>query len=114
MINVLHVPGNIELIGYANSDAVQQAETPLKPPIQLDALLAYEDWDSVDVLHLHTVEFATAEQLKQLAGVHYSKARCIDVMTLLWYFYFVYYDLSLLRRIGFFKRRAAARGMGWF
>jgi hypothetical protein len=66
MINVLHVPGNIEVIKHATSEDVRQAETSLKPPISMESLLEHADMSAIDIVHLHTIEFATLEQVRRI------------------------------------------------
>lgn len=79
MLRVFHVPSHL---AYATA-LIDIAFEPVPPPggesLTVGRLLALPSWGFFDVLHLHTVEFATAVELDRL----FSKANAADVRVIL-------------------------------
>ncbi|MGH8886999.1 MAG: glycosyltransferase [Egibacteraceae bacterium] len=71
---ILHVPAHLiyarELVG----GSFRPAESPTGAPLTMAALTALSSWDTFDVVHLHTVELATASDLVQLARLAAERA----------------------------------------
>jgi glycosyltransferase involved in cell wall biosynthesis len=63
---IFHVPSHLDYVSKLVGPSFAPVPSPSGGPLTVAALLALDLWDFFDVLHVHTVELATAEQLAEL------------------------------------------------
>ncbi|PSK96179.1 glycosyltransferase involved in cell wall biosynthesis [Murinocardiopsis flavida] len=67
-IRVLHIPSHIAYVHKLHSHLYSPVTAPGSAPFTIDQLLKLDDWRFFDVLHLHTVELASIEQVRLLSA----------------------------------------------
>lgn len=72
---VFHVPAHLAYARELVSDGFRPAESPAGARLTVAALTALSSWDAFDVVHLHTVELATASDLMRLARLAVERAK---------------------------------------
>jgi glycosyltransferase involved in cell wall biosynthesis len=68
MQRVFHVPSHLSYVNKLASDVFTPVPSPSSAPLRVADLLSLRSWDFFDVLHLHTVELATSDDLTALAA----------------------------------------------
>lgn len=63
MLRVFHVPSHLTYVGKLAGDRFAPAPSPLGVPLRIADLLALNSWDFFDVLHLHSVELVSLDEL---------------------------------------------------
>ncbi|WP_432943317.1 hypothetical protein ACQPXM_40635 [Kribbella sp. CA-253562] len=65
-MRIFHVPSHLAYVAKLVAPEFAPAPSPTGRPIPVSGLLAQDPWDYFDVLHLHTVELASADDLTAL------------------------------------------------
>jgi hypothetical protein len=65
---VFHIPSHLSYVSKLASDSFTPVPSPSGKPLRVMDLIALPAWDFFDVLHLHTVELATAADLASLSS----------------------------------------------
>jgi glycosyltransferase involved in cell wall biosynthesis len=67
-IRVLHVPSHLPYVRKLDSEAFTGVTHPAGRPVRITELLVTPDWDFFDVVHLHTVELCSRDELRALTN----------------------------------------------
>src|SRR5437879_4621407 len=68
MLRVFHVPSHLAYVTKLVGDGFAPVPSPAGRPLRLIELLALGSWDFFDILHIHSVELATKEQIEMVAS----------------------------------------------
>ncbi|MGH3504122.1 MAG: glycosyltransferase [Nocardioidaceae bacterium] len=66
MIRVLHVPSHLAYVAMLSDDSFGPVSPPTRYPLTVAQLVRLQSWAFFDVLHLHSIELATAGDLELL------------------------------------------------
>ncbi|GEM_PF-6716467 len=66
-VRVFHVPSHLAYVAKLADEGFTPVPAPSGGPLRVAGLLALSSWDWFDVLHLHTVELASGDELRALA-----------------------------------------------
>ncbi len=67
MLRIFHVPSHLTYTAKLASAEFTPVASPTGRPLLLSELVGLGRWDFFDVVHVHTVELATADVLEQVA-----------------------------------------------
>jgi glycosyltransferase involved in cell wall biosynthesis len=62
-LRVFHVPSHLAYVGKLTGAGFAPVAAPTGTPLRISTLLSLASWDWFDVLHLHTVELASRDEL---------------------------------------------------
>lgn len=68
MLRIFHVPSHLTYVAKLTGTDFTPVDSPTGRPLLLSELAELSRWDFFDVLHVHTVELATADDLERVAG----------------------------------------------
>lgn len=66
MLRIFHVPSHLTYVAKLVGQGFAPVPSPVGRPLRLGELMTFDSWDFFDVLHLHTVELATGDEIEQI------------------------------------------------
>lgn len=67
MLRIFHVPSHLTYVAKLAGAEFAPVPSPVGRPLRLGELVALDSWDFFDVLHVHTVELATGDEIERVA-----------------------------------------------